>query len=124
MDIDSPMVACHHASAQFAGEKGISEIIRIIFAGLCRKLLGGYDGRISERPEQKCFTVISRHFIEASVPESIHVVAIKRNNLSVRYRCGKFGPAGSGVKWHIKTQVNCHFLKSHQLITLTAKFIF
>ena len=123
INIRTAMVRCHHASTQFAGEVRIGFIplvnLRLLFA----KLFGSDCRTASESLEVESLVVITSRLLQASLPETIGIVAIKRNHLAERHRCFQFRPSRTGIERQIETYLLGYLLQRHQITSPATIFI-
>ena len=123
INIRTAMIGSHHTSTQFAGEIRIGFIplvdLRLLFA----KLFGGNRRTASESLEVESLVVITSSLLQASLPEAIGIVAIKRNHLAERHRRFQFRPSSTGIERQIETYLLGYLLQRHQITAPATIFI-
>ena len=123
INIRTAMVRCHHASTQFAGEVRIGFVPLVDFRLLFAKLFGGDSRTASESLEVESLVVITSRLLQASLPETIGIVAVKRNHLAERHRRFQFRPSRTGIERQIETYLLGHLLQRHQITSPATIFI-
>ena len=117
------MIRGHHATTKFTSEIGIG---LIFFASKLTVVLYLFRGNIlvvATGLEEESLIVVSCCRCNASLPEPISIVAIERQHLAKRYRCGKLGPACTRVEGQVKADPLCDPLQRHEIGALAAVFI-
>ena len=117
------MIGSHHTSTQFAGEIRIGFIplvdLRLLFA----KLFGSDCRTASESLEVESLVVITSCLLQAALPESIGIVAVKRKHLAERHRRFQFRPSCTGIERQIESNLLGYLLQCHQITTPATIFI-
>ena len=123
INIRTAMIGSHHTSTQFAGEIRIGFIplvnLRLLFA----KLFGSDSRTASESLEVESLVVITSSLLQAALPETIGIVAIKRKHLAERHRRFQFRPSSTGIERQIETYLLGYLLQRHQITAPATIFI-
>ena len=123
INIRTAMIGSHHTSTQFAGEIRIGFIplvdLRLLFA----KLFGSDCRTASESLEVESLVVITSSLLQAALPESIGIVAVKRKHLAERHRRFQFRPSCTGIERQIESNLLGYLLQCHQITTPATIFI-
>ena len=123
INIRTAMIRCHHTSTQFAGEVRIGFVSLVNLRLLFSELFGSNGRTASESLEVESLVVITSRLLQASFPETISIVAIKRNHLAERHRCFQFRPSRTGIKRQIETYLLGYLLQRHQITAPATIFI-
>ena len=123
------MIGGHHATTQFAGEvrvgptpafsEGRGRVVDGLGCAECTHVLA-FVGR---SPEVECLVITSSGFLERALPKAIGIVAIERQQLAIRHRCGKFRPTRSRVERQVISYVQRYLLECHEVRTATTVLV-
>ena len=123
INIRTTMIGSHHTSTQFAGEIRIGFIPLVDFLFLFAQLFGGNRRTASESLEVESLVVITSSLLQAALPESIGIVAVKRKHLAERHRRFQFRPSCTGIERQIESNLLGYLLQCHQITTPATIFI-
>ena len=115
IEIGTTMISSHHATSQFTGKIGIKFIARIKFLALFSKLFGGNGRRRPERFEVESLVVVAGSFFNRTFPETVSIIAIERQHLSIRDRRSQFRPTCSGIERQIEANLLGNPFQGHQI---------
>ena len=115
IDVGTTVIGRHHPSAEFTGEVGIVVVALGDGFFLFAQLFGGDSGGTAEGFEIEGLVVVACCGFDATVPESIGIVAIKRNHLSKGNGGAQFGPAGTGIEREVEATVVGNLLQGHEV---------
>ena len=105
------MIGAHHAAAKLAGEVGILLVAFIELLLLVFYLFGSDCGRASESLEIESLVIVACCRGDGSIPESVGVIAIKRQHGAVWNRRLQLRPTGTGIERKVKTDFLSHLLQ-------------
>ncbi len=108
IDKDAPVVAVHHAAANFAGEiRVLFSVRRVQGASFARNLTGG--GIIHAKiGKMKPFPIAGRHGCEFPIPKAFRIDAVERNQFAERHAPRGFIPAGPGEDRRVESRFPAH----------------
>ena len=124
IDEDAPVVAVHHAAANFAGKiRVLFSVRRVQGASFARNLTVG--GIIhAEIGKMKPFPVASRHGREYPIPKAFRIDAVERNQFAKRHAPRRLIPAGPGVDRRVESNFLAHAFECQQMFGGAVVFVF
>ena len=97
------MIADTHATSQLTGEVGIGQVLLLHLGALVvAKDFRCNHGRQTGVFHDESLLVITRHVSEFSVPESVSIVTIERQNLAKFGVSAELWPTRASVDGHIQ----------------------
>ena len=117
------MIGLHHAATQFASKVRIILIPFAHLSHLIAKLLRSNGSTRTKRFEVERLVIVAVCLAQRTVPEAIGIVAIKRQHLTKKHRCGQLRPTRTGIERQVEANLLGDTFQVHQILATSSVFI-
>src|ERR1035437_6333586 len=124
IDENAPMVAVHHATANFAGEIRILFSVRRVYSTSVTREFTGAGVIHAEVGKMKPFPIAGRHGRENPIPKTFSIDAIERNEFAEGHVPRWFIPASARVDRRVESNFLTYAFKCQQMFGGAVVFVF
>ena len=123
IDVWPTVIGRHHAPAQFAGEVWVLFVTLIECPPLLSQLLCGNGRRRTESLKVESLVVAASRLLDATLPETVCIVAIEGYHLSEGHGLRQLRPASTGIERQVEADLRSNPLQGHQIVATAAIFV-